>query len=109
MRAALTHLYMRIAVLAATSALAHSNLSPYNMTKAICFAQADNMIDNAPCHQKVFDALVQAEVDALAAARRSQITTDASAATVAATSNALAWAYQNVVTTLENHGANWKW
>lgn len=101
---------MRIAMLVATSALAHANLSPYNMTKTICFAAPDDKkIDNAFCHQQVFDALVQAEVDALTTARQSQVTTDASAATVAATTNALAWAYQNVITTLEKHGIKWKW
>lgn len=99
---------MRIAVLAATSALAHSNLSPYNMTKVICFAP-DNVVDNTPCYQKVFDALVDAEIQAVTASRQSQVSTDSSAATVAATSNALAWAYQNVATTLEKHKATWKW
>lgn len=99
---------MRWAVFAATSAFVHSSLSPYNMTKTICFAP-DDLVDNGPCHQKVFDALVQAEVDALTHSRQSQVHTDSSAATVAATTNALAWAYQNVVATLEKHGTKWKW
>ena len=99
---------MRAAVLATTSAIACSHLAPFNMTMALCAAPG-NIVDNSACYQKVFDQLVQGEVDALLAARQSQVTSEASAATVASTTNALAWAYQNVVSTLEKHGATWKW
>ena len=99
---------MRLALAAATSALAHAGLAPYNMTKVICDAPGD-LVDNTACYQHVFDKLVEAEVTAVAASRRAQLDADASAATVASTANALAWAYQNVVTTLEKHGVKWKW
>ena len=95
-------------LLVATSAISSAQLSPYNMTQAICYTKGDH-IDVTTCHQRVFDALVQAEVDALTSARGAQVNTDASAAAVAATANALAWAYDSVATTLEKHGKTWKW
>lgn len=98
---------MRLAVIAATSAFAHASLSPYNMTKAICYAP-DNVINNTRCHQQVFDALVQAELSAIAKTRQSQVDTDALAAKVAATANAVAWAYQNVMATLKKHNLTWQ-
>ncbi len=100
---------MRTATFVLTSAVAvqANRLSPYNMTLAICEAKSDK-IDNGACYQRVFDALVDAELRAVAAGRAASVEQDAAASAVAGVGNAMAWAYDSIAHAHSKHKKLWE-